>query len=78
VVDRDTSASYYTVQIEVDAGQQALLASGAAASGEPGDPAVRLQAGMPAEIYLQGEVRTPLRYLIEPVLEALRHAGRER
>jgi protein involved in polysaccharide export with SLBB domain len=39
---------------------------------------VRLQAGMPAEIYLQGEVRTPLRYLIEPVLDALRHAGRER
>ncbi|MEY4751703.1 MAG: hypothetical protein RIQ60_3917 [Pseudomonadota bacterium] len=79
VVDRDSSASYYTVQIEVDASQQALLAAGAGASGDVGaEAAVRLQAGMPAEIYLQGEVRTPLRYLVEPVLEALRHAGRER
>jgi HlyD family type I secretion membrane fusion protein len=78
VVDRDSGASYYTVQVEVDASQQALLASGAAASGEAGDAPVRLQAGMPTEIYLQGEVRTPLRYLVEPVLEALRHAGRER
>jgi HlyD family secretion protein len=39
---------------------------------------VRLQAGMPVEIYLEGEVRTPLRYLLEPVTEVLRHAGRER
>ncbi|MFM2067524.1 MAG: hypothetical protein RLZZ584_2433 [Pseudomonadota bacterium] len=78
VVDRDSAASYYTVQVEVDASQQALLASGSNASGESGDAPVRLQAGMPAEIYLQGEVRTPLRYLVEPVLEALRRAGRER
>jgi HlyD family type I secretion membrane fusion protein len=80
VVDKDTSQSFYTVQVEVDAGRQALLGKDerASASGEPGEPGVRLQAGMPAEIYLQGEVRTPLRYLIEPVLDALRHAGRER
>ncbi|MEY2686248.1 MAG: hypothetical protein RL375_446 [Pseudomonadota bacterium] len=80
VVDRDTSASYYTVQVEVDAGGQALLGKDdrSGAAGDGGDAGVRLQAGMPAEIYLQGEVRTPLRYLIEPVLDALRHAGRER
>ncbi|MFM2119643.1 MAG: hypothetical protein RL722_1111 [Pseudomonadota bacterium] len=77
VVDRDSNASYYTVQVEVDARQQALLTSSAASS-DGGDGPVRLQAGMPAEIYLQGEVRTPLRYLVEPVMEALNRAGRER
>jgi len=39
---------------------------------------VKLQAGMPAEVYLKGEERTPLQYLAEPVTQLLRHAGRER
>jgi multidrug efflux pump subunit AcrA (membrane-fusion protein) len=78
VVDRDSRAGYYTVQIEVDAGQPLLLATSVAASGELVDPAVRVQAGMPVEIYLQGEVRTALRYLIEPVRDSLRRAGHER
>ena len=39
---------------------------------------MKLQAGMPAEVYIKGEQRTPLQYLIEPVTQVLRHAGRER
>lgn len=38
---------------------------------------VRAQAGMPAEVYLQGEDRTALQYLVEPVLQVVRRAGRE-
>ena len=39
---------------------------------------VRLQAGMPADVYIKGEERTPLQYLVEPVTQVLRRAGRER
>jgi epimerase transport system membrane fusion protein len=39
---------------------------------------VRLQAGMPAEVFIKGEERTPLEYLAEPVTEVLRRAARER
>jgi hypothetical protein len=38
---------------------------------------MKLQAGMPAEVYLRGEERTPLQYLVEPVTQVLRRAGRE-
>ena len=58
---------YYTVQVEV-----AAEAVAAATQGE------KLQAGMPAEVYLQGEERTPLQYLIEPITQVLNKAGRER
>jgi len=39
---------------------------------------VKLLAGMPAEVYIKGEERTPLMYLVEPVTQVLRRAGRER
>ena len=39
---------------------------------------MRLQAGMPAEVYIKGEERTPLQYLVEPVTQMLQRAGRER
>lgn len=65
-VDRETNSAYYTALIEADA--RALEAAGA----------VKLVAGMPAEVYLKGEARTPLQYLIEPVTQVLRRAGRER
>lgn len=39
---------------------------------------LKLLAGMPAEIYIKGEQRTPLQYLVEPVTQVLRHAVRER
>ena len=39
---------------------------------------VALQAGLPAEVYIKGDERTPLQYLLEPVTQVLRRAGRER
>jgi len=65
-VDHSTNQAYYLALVEADA---ASLAGA-------GD--VRLQAGMPAEVYIKGEERTPLQYLVEPVTQVLRRAGRER
>jgi len=65
-LDRATNQAYYVALIEAD---PASLA-------KAGD--VRLQAGMPAEVYIKGEERTPLQYLVEPVTQVLRRAGRER
>ena len=65
-LDRATNQAYYVALVEADA------ASLAQAGGVP------LQAGMPAEVYLKGEERTPLQYLIWPVAQVLRRAARER
>jgi epimerase transport system membrane fusion protein len=65
-VDHATNQAYYVALVEADPGSLAR-------AGE-----VRLQAGMPAEVYVKGEERTPLQYLVEPVTQVLRHAGRER
>jgi epimerase transport system membrane fusion protein len=65
-LDRAANQAYYVALVEVD---PASMASA-------GD--VKLQAGMPAEVYLKGEQRTPLQYLVEPVTQVLRRAGRER
>jgi len=65
-VDHATNQAYYVALVEVDA----------ASTAKAGD--VKLQAGMPAEVYLKGEERTPLQYLVEPVTQVLRRAGRER
>lgn len=66
LVEQTTNQIYYSVLIEVD---PASLAK----SGE-----IRMQAGMPAEVYIKGEDRTPLQYLVEPITQVLRRAGRER
>jgi HlyD family type I secretion membrane fusion protein len=65
-LDRATNQPYYVALVEADA---ASLAQ----AGE-----VTLQAGMPAEVYIKGDERTPLQYLVEPVTQVLRRAGRER
>ena len=65
-VEHASGQAYYVVLVEVD---PASIASA-------GD--LKLQAGMPAEVYLKGEERTPLQYLAEPVTQVLRRAGRER
>jgi HlyD family type I secretion membrane fusion protein len=66
-LDRVTNQAYYVALVEADA----------ASLGRAGE-ALKLQAGMPAEVYLKGEERTPLQYLIEPVTQVLRRAARER
>jgi len=65
-VDRATNQPYYVALIEADP----------ASLGSAGE--VKLQAGMPAEVFIRGEDRTPLQYLAEPVTQVLRRAGRER
>ena len=64
-VDPVSNQPYYVTLIETDADSLR----------DAGD--LKLQAGMPAEIYLAGEKRTALEYLLEPVTAALRRAGRE-
>jgi len=66
LVDRATEAPYYSVLVEANSASLA----------KAGD--LKLLAGMPAEIYIEGEKRTPLQYLLEPVTQVLRHAARER
>ena len=66
IVDRDANQVYYTAQIEADARSLA----------DAGD--LKLLAGMPAEVFLKGEQRTPLQYLLEPITQVLDRAGRER
>lgn len=65
LVDRNTNQAYYVTLIEVD--HTSLAAQ----------PDIKLQAGMPAEVFIRGEERTPLSYLVEPVTNVLRRAGRE-
>jgi HlyD family secretion protein len=66
LVDRATNVPYYQVQVEAE--PESLAQAGG----------LKLLAGMPAEMYIIGEERTPLQYLVEPVTQVLRNAGRER
>jgi HlyD family secretion protein len=66
LIDRATHVPYYSVQVEADPASLARA----------GD--LKLMAGMPAEIYIKGDERTPLQYLVEPVTQVLRRAVRER
>jgi len=65
-VDRNSNQAWYTLLIEAD--PASLQQAGKLA----------LQAGMPAEVFVQGEQRTPLQYLAEPLTQVLQRAGRER
>jgi membrane fusion protein, epimerase transport system len=66
VEDRQRNVAYYIAQIEAD---PASLANA-------GD--LPLQAGMPAEVFIKGKERTPLDYLIKPLMQVMEHAARER
>jgi len=65
LVERQSGQPYYSAQILADA--KALAAIGD----------FKLQAGMPAEVYIQGTRQTALQYLAEPVTTTLRRAGRQ-
>jgi HlyD family type I secretion membrane fusion protein len=65
LIDAATNQPYYVALIETDA----------ASLKEAGD--LKLQAGMPAEVYLKGMERTALQYLLEPVTASMRRAGKE-
>ena len=64
LIDPVTNLPYFLALIETDA------ASVKAARN-------LLQAGMPAEVFIRGEERTALQYLLEPIPAAMRRAGRE-
>ena len=60
-----TAQAYYAVQVEV-------TASSLAAAGN-----LRLQAGMPAEVYIRTDSRSALDYVLAPVTNYLRRGMRE-
>jgi HlyD family type I secretion membrane fusion protein len=65
LVDKAANHAFYVALIEAD--PASLQASGE----------INPQAGMPAEVYIKGEDRTPLQYLLEPLTQVLRRAARE-
>jgi HlyD family secretion protein len=65
LIDRPTNMPYYSVMVTADA--QSLHAAGD----------LQVQAGMPAEVYIEGTQQTPLQYLAEPVTSTIRKAGRQ-
>jgi HlyD family type I secretion membrane fusion protein len=64
MVEQQTGQPYYIVHIDVP--EKALAASN-----------LRLQAGMPAEVFIRTDTRTALDYLLAPVTSYLRRAMRE-
>ena len=65
LLERASNMPYYSVMILADA--DSLHAAGD----------LKLQAGMPAEVYLEGTQQTALQYLMEPITSTLRKAGRQ-
>jgi len=64
LVEQQTGQPYYTVNIDVP--EKALA-----------DANLRLQAGMPAEVFIRTDNRSALDYLLAPVTAYLRRAMRE-
>jgi HlyD family secretion protein len=65
LVDKANNAPYYSVMITADA--QSLASAGE----------LQVQAGMPAEVYIEGTTQTPFQYLAEPITSTIRKAGRQ-
>ena len=65
LIDRATNLPYYSVMILADA-------DSIKATGE-----LKLQAGMPAEVYIDGSTQTPLQYLIAPITRTMNRARRQ-
>jgi hypothetical protein len=63
---RDANSAFYVAHIEADSAKLK----------EAGD--MKLLAGMPVEVYIEGEQRTVLQYLMEPLTQVVQRAGRER
>jgi len=65
LLDRATNLPYYSVMILADV-------DSIKSAGE-----LKLQAGMPAEVYIEGSQQTALQYLMEPLTSTFRKAGRQ-
>ena len=64
LVDERTGATYYVARVGLDMGQ-------------PGLEGLKLQPGMPAEVMIVTGARTPLDYLLKPIVTSLGRALRE-
>ena len=65
LVDKNTNAPYYAVHVRVS--PEALHKAGD----------LKLQAGMPAEVFIQTAARNALQYLLDPILGFLQRSMRE-
>lgn len=65
LVDKNSGQPYFTV----------LIAAEGASVKAVGE--LKLLAGMPAEVFIEGSRQTPLEYLMEPVTASIRRAGRQ-
>jgi HlyD family secretion protein len=65
LVDKATNLPYYSVMITADT----------ASLRDAGE--LQVQAGMPAEVYIEGSHQTPFQYLAEPITSTIRKAGRQ-
>jgi HlyD family secretion protein len=66
LIDKASNAPYYGVMILVD--PHSVEAAGSN---------LTLQAGMPAEVFIDGSTQTPLQYVTTSITSALRRAGRQ-
>jgi HlyD family secretion protein len=64
-IDKANNQSYFTVMIAADVDSLQSVTE------------LKLQAGMPAEVYIEGSQQTALQYLIEPITSTIRKAGKE-
>jgi membrane fusion protein, epimerase transport system len=64
-IDRATNMPYYSVMILADADSVQAISD------------LKLQAGMPAEVYIEGTTQTPLQYMIAPITDTMRKAARQ-
>jgi membrane fusion protein, epimerase transport system len=65
LIDRASNLPYYSVTILADADSLRAATD------------LTLQAGMPAEVYIEGTKQTALQYLLEPITSTMRRAARE-
>lgn len=65
LIDNATNLPYYSVTIAADAESLKAMSE------------LKLQAGMPAEVYIEGTSQTALQYLAEPITSTIRKAGRQ-
>ncbi len=65
LIDRASNLPYFSVMILAD--PESLKSVGE----------FNLQAGMPAEVYIEGSSQTALQYLMEPITSTVRKAGRQ-
>lgn len=69
-VQRENGMPYYVLHVDVDPESVRRAVRD--------QPDAKLQAGMPVEVYINGDHRTVLQYLLQPLTAVMRRAGNER